>query len=259
MPRGVKRRGRALSRERSVGTTYRVRNMSRSRSLPRGTTSRRVNALYSMIETKEGSNTIVNVGLPHNNIHVWNVNPLFTTAGTGDPLQGIGNRIGDKVSLKGMAACFFLEGAVGRSKVHFRIMLMKGPRGASFSRADMYKGMAGNKVIDQLNTEKYTIIAQKRFNVEPPNAPPDAFNVVNGEVNASLPAGITGNKVVKFWIPGRKFGKGGTINYENGTDLPKFYDYRWCFLAYDWYGTPQDVNTVGFINEGWLKLYYKDA
>lgn len=219
----------------------------------------RVNHLDRMIETKEGSNTLVNAQLPHNNTYIWNVNPLFTTAGTGDPINGIGNRIGDKIALKGMAACFFVEGALGRSKVHFRIMLMKGPRGASFNRADVFKGMSSNKMIDQLNTEKYSILAQKRFNVSPPNAPADALNVVNGEVNQALPAGITGNKIVKFWIPGRKFGKGGAISYENGSDNPKFYDYRWVVVAYDWYGTPQDLNTVGIINECWLKLYYKDA
>ena len=50
------------------------------------------------------------------------------------------------------------------------------------------------------------------------------------------------------------------ITYENASpNQVKFYDYRLCCVAYDWYGTPQDLNTVGFVNDGFVKIYYKDA
>lgn len=226
---------------------------SQSRSI-----TTRVNNLYRMIETKESSYNLVNTSLSHNNIYIWGQNPFDIAIGTGDPMAGVGNRIGDRVTVRGLSATFFVEGALNRSKVYFRIMLLKGPRGASFTRGDVYKGVSGNKMIDQMNTEKYTVLAQKRFNVVPPNSTAASFNVVTGTTTGST-SGTTGSKIVKFWVPGRKFGNTGNLQFENGSTNPKFFDYRWVILAYDWYGTPQDVNNVGVINESWMKVYYKDA
>ena len=112
-----------------------------------------------------------------------------------------------------------------------------------------------------INTERYTVVWQTKFNVTPPNAvaasvstiPPDGTTV-----NANI--GITGNRIINAFIPGRKFGRDGTIRYENSsTAQVKFYDYRLVVLAYDWFGTPQDVNNVGRINELYTCIYYKDA
>ena len=219
----------------------------------------RVNTLYRTIETKESEFSVANQQIAHNNVYIWTRSPFSTVNGTADPMQGVGQRIGDQVTLRGLAATWFVEGSLQRSKVHFRIMLLKGPRGASFNRDDIFKGMTGNKLIDQINTEKYTVVAQKRFNVSPPNHAPSSLTVLTGVPVSEVP-GVTGNKIVKFWIPGRKFGRDGVLRYENssGTDL-KFFDYRWVLFAYDWYGTPQDTNNVGFINEGWSKMYFKDA
>lgn len=219
----------------------------------------RIQRIERTIETKESEFSLSNQQVSHNNVYVWTQSPFATTNGSQDPMAGLGQRIGDQVTLRGLAATWFVEGSLQRSKVHFRIMLLKGPRGASFNRSDIFKGMTENKLIDQINTEKYTVMAQKRFNVSPPNGAPASLSVVTG-VPASEVSGITGNKIVKFWIPGRKFGRDGVIKYENfsGYDL-KFFDYRWVVFAYDWYGTPQDTNNVGFINEAWSKMYYKDA
>lgn len=218
-----------------------------------------VNRHERMIETKEGCIVLANVSLPHNNTYLWNVNPIAAGYGTGDPMDNnVGNRIGDQITIRGISAKFFVEAALGRSKVNFRIMLLKGARGATFTRADIYKGMTGNKMIDQLNTEKYTVLAQKTFNVSASNFVGQTVGAT-GIPGTATAAGMTGNKIVKFWIPGKKFGRGGNIQYEQGTTTPKFYDYRWVIVAYDWYGTPQDVNNVGLINEGYCKMYFKDA
>jgi hypothetical protein len=74
--------------------------------------------------------------------------------------------------------------------------------------------------------------------------------------------GIGGTRIIQMWIPGAKFGKGGTgnVQYENASpNQLKFYDYRLCCVAYDWYGTAQDTNNVGFVNDRYAKLYFKDA
>lgn len=168
-------------------------------------------------------------------------------------------RIGDKISIKGLLVKGFFEGALSRSKVYFRVMLIRGAKGETFNRANLFKGMSDNKMLDQLNTERFSVVWQKIFTVTPPN--PAASGVsASGEVTGASPGGITGNKIIKAWIPGRKFGRDGVITYEDGSQTQvKFYDYRFVVLAYDWYGTPQDVNNVGRINEMYSCVYFKDA
>lgn len=227
---------------------------------------RRVNNLTRMIETKEGTwKTAPNVELRHNNTTLLNnttgasLNIFQSTQGAGDPMQaGVMNRIGDQISVKGVKIVSFFENALQRAKVHYRLMLLKGPRGAPFNRADIFKNDSDNKMIDCLNTEKYTIIAQKRFNIETSNTAPATVGGT-GVPNTGTAAGI-GTRVVNMWIPGRRFGKGGTVKYENATSTDvKFYDYRIVIVAYDWFGTPQDTNTVGQLNELYTKIYFKDA
>lgn len=254
-------RGRKAVRMQNVtgGFTTARGMLGNSKASTRYSIARRVFGLERMVETKEGAFSTSNVNIPHNNVYIWSQNVLATVNGTADPMLGTPNRIGDQITVKGISACFFVEGSLQRSKVHFRIMLLKGPRGASFDRADIFKGMTGNKLIDQLNTEKYTVVAQKRFDVSPPNTGAYSIGALTGVPVSATASGITGNKIVKFWIPGRKFGRGGHVQYENASANPKFFDYRWVLFAYDWYGTPQDTNNVGFLNECWSKLYFKDA
>lgn len=133
-------------------------------------------------------------------------------------------------------------------------------KGDTLNRANFFKGAADNKMIDQYNRERFTIVAQKIVNVTAPNNTASSLIVASGIPNAATSAGITGNKIVSMWVPGRKFGRGGLIQYENNsTNQVKFYDYRLAVVAYDWYGTPQDLNNVGFINDGFVKIYFKDA
>lgn len=222
--------------------------------------TRRVNEMYRMIETKEsGASNPQNIQCAHNNVTILSPNPIATSPGTGDPMSGLGNRIGDQIKLRGMKTKFFLEGSLQRSKVYFRVMLLKGPRGAAFTRADIYKGAAGNKMLDDINTEKYTVVAQKIINVTAPNATANTITGINGVPLTATVSGITGNRIISFWIPGRKFGRNGVITYENGSTNCKFFDYKWVVVAYDWYGTPEDTNNVGVVNEMYSKIYFKDA
>lgn len=270
-----------VSSKRAVQTSMRVGNWaslaraSRARPRPRSTQAYMVQRLSSQIrsiqrtiETKEGTWTsAVNVQLPHNNTYVVQMtaggalNPLRTTNGADDPMGGnAGSRIGDKITIKGLAIRGMVEAALGRSKVYFRIMLVKCPRGQTPDRASpLFKGCSGNKMIDTVNTEKFTIIWQKVFTVTSANTVANAVGA-NGVPTGGTVAGITGNRVFKAFIPGSKFGRGGTIQYEDTSSInPKFFDYRIVILCYDWYGTPQDVNNVGILNEMYTKMYFKDA
>jgi len=235
-----------------------------------------VQRLNRMIETREGCwKTNTNIGYAHN---LTAVIPLLGTAGNNPLTRGVGGQsvqddpmtagvmrtIGDAISIRGMKATFFLENSLARAKVYYRIQLIKGPRGADFT--NIFKGITGNKMIDQLNTEKFTVIAQKRFTLTPSNNMSNGVNAAGEPLDIPSVAGDRtagqANKIVNFWVPGAKFGRGGNIQYENGSTDLKFYDYRWVMTVYDWFGTPMNPitpNLVGRINEGYIKIYYKDA
>lgn len=194
---------------------------------------------------------------------VGDLNPFYIVNGTQDFSQrNGGQRIGDKITVKGLMIKAMFENALARSKVFYRVMLVKGARGDVPTKDTLFKNDSDNKMLDVVNTERFTIVAQKTFNVYAQGAwAANTASVPAGEpqsVGAST-MGI-GSRIIKMWIPGRMFGRYGNIQYENGNNGQlKFFDYRIVIVAYDWYGTPQDLNTVGKINELFTKVYYKDA
>lgn len=223
----------------------------------------RVNNLYRMIETKEitwklESTTGTKYEFPHNNLLVWTQNPFQVSQGVADNMAAgnAPNRIGDQITVKGFGLTLFLENALARPKVFYRIMVVRCAKGDTPDRTTFFKGNCDNKMIDQVNTERYTIVAQKMFSI-------DASNTIGSTVSGTGVSGSGANgiatKVVKMWIPGRKFGRGGNLQYENNSYQLKFFDYKVVMLAYDWFGTPQDVNMVGLINCMYTKIYFKDA
>jgi len=228
--------------------------------------SQRVTQLYSMIETKEGSQRITNLQLAHNNLIVLSnsaatpFNPFESGFGTGDPMNNNMQRIGDSITVSKLVIKFFIETSLNRNNTHFRFLFVKMAKGDTLSRATLFKGACDNKMIDQINTERFTILASKTVRVQQvANVAPSTISAITG-VGTSTSIGIGATRIVSMVIPGRKFGRRGVVQYENGNGTQvKFYDYRLCCVAYDWYGTPQDVNNVGFINDGYSKLYFKDA
>lgn len=275
MPLG--KRTRSYSKRRTIPyarRAKRARKLGRTglagimRASVRPSVTQRVDQLYRMIETKEACRkSQVNVALPHNQVTVvldsggsTPLNIMTISGGISDPMEAnAGNRVGDQISIKGIMIKGFMENALARPKVFYRIMLLRGAKGETFSRSTIFKGDSDNKMIDQINTERFTIIAQKVFTVSAANVAASGAEALNGAPLIST-AGGQGTKTFKLWIPGTKFGRGGNIQYENGSATQvKFYDYRLCIVVYDWYGTPQDVNNVGRINEIYSKTYFKDA
>jgi len=235
--------------------------------------NKRISSLSRTIETKQNQwKTPLNVGYFHNALSSIN----DTTAGplnifkllrgyddVGNGATGGNNRIGDQVTIKSVVFKLFIENALNRPKVFYDIMLIKFAKGDSPTTTTLYKGNANNKMIDMIDTERYTVVARKRFTVSASNPAPSFASIPAGqpeelEVGGLYNAGMA-TKVVNIYVPGRKFGRGGTITYENNSDSQvKFFDYRWYIMVYDWYGTPID-NIVGRINEGYCKIYFKDA
>jgi hypothetical protein len=212
-----------------------------------------------MIETKESARTAtVGLSLAHNALTDTGMSLFSTVPGTGDPMNGTGNRIGDSIAVQGLLIKGMIENTAGRSHVHYRVMVVKSAKGDTLDRATLFKGIVDNKLIDQINTEKFTIVASKRMTVNTANAAATTITIA-GVPTAGTGAGTSG-KVFSIWIPGKKFGRAGVVKYEDGSSFQlKFFTYRLVILAYDWYGTPQDINNVGITNSMYSKLYFKDA
>lgn len=232
----------------------------------------RVNNLYRMIENKHFTwRTSANVALSHNYVQVLqlqsggDLNPFRSVNGTDDPMGTGGTRVGDMIKATGLVIRGMFENAFERSRVHYRVMLVKCAKGDALTDSTFWQGITGNRMIDQINTERYTIVAQKMFTINTSNAGQASGAGANG---APLTAatnnswyGGQGTKTFKMWIPGNKFGPDGRVHFENNSNgQVKFFDYRVCVLVYDWFGTPMTpANTVGRVNELYTKLYFKDA
>jgi hypothetical protein len=263
----------AYKRKRTGGKTPKVykRATKKRRFAGRAGIARVVSKMMNRnIETKESqerANFGTNIqNCQHNNILLLQnlqrgaVYNMFTNSnGAGDSMAAnLGQRIGDQIMLKGVSIKMMLENPVDRSNTHYRIMVIRGAKGETFDRNSLFKGKSDNKMLDVINNERFTVVAQKIVNLKAANGTANSITLV-GQPGTSVHAGMA-TRLVSMWIPGSKFGKGGNIQYENASSSQvKFYDYRICILCYDWFGTPQDANTVGKVNDLISTLYFKDA
>lgn len=233
---------------------------------------KKINNLYRMIENKHFTwRTSANVALPHNYLTVLqlqsggNLNPFRSVNGTDDPMGTGGSRVGDMIKATGLLIRGMFENALERGRVHYRVMLVKCAKGDTLDDSTFWQGITGNRMIDQVNTERFTIVAQKMFTINNSNAPPNSVATSGYAYDSNVPDNVLtgiGTKTFKMWIPGRKFGPDGRVQFENNSQgQVKFFDYRIVVLTYDWYGTPMlpTANNVGRVNELYTKLYFKDA
>lgn len=217
-----------------------------------------------MIETKQGNQTCTDgIEIFHNNFVTLNSTLLFTTNGANDPtLNSSDNRIGDKINLKGVKIKMMVELNERYSDVTFRLLIIKAAKGDVPTRATLFNGLSGNKMIDTLNTERYTIIHKEYFKIKAPN--PGNANTVNVAGFSDADSGnrlSRATRIVSAWIPGTKFHKSGIISYEGqgASSQPKFFDYHAVLYAYSNYSTLQDVYYVARVNDYVQTIYYKDA
>lgn len=221
--------------------------------------------LNRSIETKQSVFTSSDgTEILHNNfITVVNGNLLQTSQGAQDPnTSNSNNRIGDKIHLKGVALKMMVELNERYSDVTFRLMVVRTARNITPDRTSLFTGLSGNKMLDTLNTERYTIIAQKYFKIKSPNTTATSGTEIGtgaGVTNWGLGQGLSrATKIVKLWIPGTKFAKGGNITYENNSTSVKFFDYHVLLYAYSNYSTLQDVWNVGRLNDYVQVMYFTD-
>jgi len=247
----------------------------------RARTAKRVN-LKSIVRQELNRNIeskiVVGRGLDgseilHNNFVTLDGQVLFTGQGVSDSNATTSNRIGDEIMLKSVRFCMMLELNERYSDVTFRILLVKCARGDAPTRSTLFNGLSGNKMLDDINYERYSILYQKWVKMKAGNT-----GVDNGEpILSAVPPGAAGvqfiedaadfnrqtysrqTRIVKFKVPGHKFGNKGKIVYDAGGGQCKFFDYQLVVYAYANLSSAQDVFNVGRVNSYFRVFNFKDA
>lgn len=227
-------------------------------------------AIAKNIETKRSNfSNVDGYEIAHNSFQLIDSSILFTTQGVNDPnTANTANRIGDEVNLKGVAFKMMLELNERYSDITYRILVVKSAKGDTPTSANLFNGLSGNKMLDTLNTERFTIIHRVVGKIVSNNPGAVAGLAGIGNVGSGLFDNGNGQvapysratKIVKFYIPGEKFVRGGRLIYENGGGQPKFFDYTVLVYAYSNYSTSEALGfNVARINDYIKVMYYKDA
>lgn len=218
------------------------------------------------LETKQAVSTSTDgAEIAHNNFVTLDTALLSTTQGLGDnDTNTLGNRIGDEITLKGIKLKMMIECNERYSDVTYRLMVIKKAKGDALDKTTLFNGLSGNKMIDTVNKERFTIIAQKYFKITAPNLGANSgifTGVTSGAFTADSNLTLSrATKIVKLWLPYSKINKSGKIQYENASTQVKFFDYSVILFAYSNYSTSDALNyTVGRVNDYVKQIYYTDA
>ncbi len=191
-------------------------------------------------ETKHKTVTFQNQNLNHNSIDDFKEqNPLRALD------QGIDEhqRIGDEIIGKYINYKIWLSNKSDRPNVLYRIVVYRCPKDESeTNHLNIYEGVSPNKMIDYINTEKYTPLFQK------------FVKITN---DTSLESGATlreTSKLISFSINL----KNQKIKYENSTGFPKYQrdQIRLSITPYDAYGTLTSDIIASYAMTA--RVYYKD-
>lgn len=207
--------------------------------------------------------------------------PFQTTQGVTDPDDTrLASRIGDEVLPVGLSIRFMVALNVRQTSARFRWMLIRHTPNdlPTDSTLFQFSSFNVNKQLCPVDTERFTIIAQKNFTIKSDNratgtstsgmtAITEAAGVVNaGTYYASPdvdPLGFS-SRMCSVWIPGYKFGK--KLRYQNGSSSLKSWSYTSVIVGYNSYaGTvPSDIGLnrgayIGAIDDYITQFYFKDA
>jgi hypothetical protein len=194
---------------------------------------------------------------------------LSTSQGGGDPSNNIQaqNRIGDEIVFKGLQIKLMLELNERYTDVSYRIMLVKSARGDNPNTSGLFwNGLSGNKMLDTVNTERYTIIFSKWGKIKAGNSGAQTASTGGllggglfdaGGTNVRLYSRAT--KIESFNLS-PKLMKLGKITYDNSGTARKFFDYNLVIYAYSNYSTSE---LLGFnvlrVNDYVRTMYFTDS
>lgn len=225
--------------------------------------------LFKNAETKQAqasSTDYIQIG--HDSFVNVDNSVVATTQGIQDPANtNTACRIGDEITLLKATFCMMLELNERYSDVTYRILVVKSARGDTPTTATLFNGLSGNKMLDTINYERYTVIYQKWGKLKAPN-----MTIGDSSTSAGTGTGIYYNsgssqtnflsratKIVKFSVDGKKFGKNGLIQYDGNGTQQKFFDYNVLIYAYSNYSTSAALGfNVLAVNDYYHLLKYKD-
>lgn len=230
-------------------------------------------AIYRDIETKQAQSSLsadyTQIG--HNSFANIDNAVLYTSQGISAPLANSSAcRIGDKITLLSVQFAMMLELNERYSDVSYRIMLVRSARGDTPTTTTLFTGLSGNKMLDTINNDRYTILFQKWGKMKP-----SGFSVGRRGIQdvsaAELATGMylqndasvtmsRATKIIKFSVPGKKFAKNGIIHYNDASGDQKFFDYNLLVYAYSNYSTSSALGyNVLAVNDYYHLLKFKDA
>jgi len=234
------------------------------RKIARDTLMKNAETIKSVTSISDGQQ------IAHNSYISLADNLVRCTTGDDNPNNtNTQNRIGDQVTLRGVSIKFMVELNERYSDVTFRLMVIKSSRDDNpVASGQLWNGASTNKMLDTVNTDRYTIMYQKWFKMTARNAgswgqgvpqlPQAPAGLVDADENPTL---SRATKIVKCWIPGTKFTRSGVMQFQNGGERPKFFDYRCVLYAYSNYSTHSGVGAynVARLNDVVRVAYYKDV
>lgn len=218
--------------------------------------------LNKNVETKTSVRTSSDgVEIGHNGVVSLYNDILYTAPGTSDENSSYGRRIGDEIILRNASMKMMVELNERYSQATFRVFVIKAAKGDTPTATTIFMGVSNNKMLDNLNYERYTFLVQKTFTIR--SAPSGITPVGTQTIGSGFATGTDthsrATKIVTLNIKGSKFGKGGKVIYQNNSSDPKFYDYHVLLFGYSNYSTSASLGyNVGRINDSVLQLYYKD-
>lgn len=227
--------------------------------------AKRIKRIDRTIETKSGVLQISDgTEYGHNALNIVNNIFLGTLNGTLDNDNSRGQRIGDQIQLIGVSFSLMLELNERYSDVTFRMMVIRGAKGDAVTTSTLWQGASVNKMLDNINRERFTVLHTKYVKIKAPNM---AIIGNAGQVPGSgfTQGGATtqqsrATRIFKFFVPGKKFTRSGILQYENNSQQPKFFDYSFVIYAYSNYSTSEALGFfVGRLNDCFIKIHYKDA
>jgi len=217
---------------------------------------------------KSNSTSTDGVEVGHNGFVQLDQALLATSQGIQDPNTSFqNNRIGDEIVFKGIQIKMMLELNERYSDVSYRIMLVRSPRGDNPNTSGVFwNGLSGNKMLDTINTERYTILFSKWGKIKAGN-----FGGQTASTGALLGGGlydVGGTNVnlysrqtkIESFNLSPKIMRLNKITYDGGSLTAKTYDYNLCIYAYSNYTTS---DLLGFnvlrINDYVKTMYYTDS
>jgi len=208
--------------------------------------------------------------IEHNNFIILAPNNILATnQGVQDPENSLLlNRIGDQITLMKVQFRMMIELNERYSDVTYRILLVRSPRGDTPSTATLFNGVSGNKMLDTLNYQRYTVIYEKWGKIKAPNMNMGLGGNQTGTGTGNFYASDNpqGNyqsratQIVKFDVDGSKFSKNKIIQYDaDNSAVQKTYDYNLLIYAYSNFSTSQLLGyNVLAVNDYYHRLVYKD-